>query len=110
MEENKNEQKPIEKVPISKLHENASAWTLFRAHTIGGSIRDESDFRTVRYHCNTSLHFMKDILENVEGTQEEKLEFIKKVIEDLAKFTVTVKEEQEVIPQKEDIPGEITAG
>lgn len=72
---------------ISKYHENSAANFLIEEHTIG-DIRDQSDFDTIKYHCKKTLIFTKDIISNIDGTNEEKQEFIEKTLEDLNKFKV----------------------
>lgn len=75
---------------IKEYHENLISQLLIESHTIGG-IRDQSDFDNIRFHCKQSLNFAKDIIENIDGTDKEKSDFIHKVWEDLDKFTVNDK-------------------
>lgn len=72
---------------INKWHENLLNQKLLEIHSINGGFRDESDFLTAKYHSFHSLMLAKQIIE-MDGTNEEKLEFIEKAKEDLEKFTV----------------------
>ena len=76
-----------DKVNIKDFHENTCANFLLEEHTIG-SLRDKSDFNTAVHHAKTSLIFAKDLILNINGTNEEKAEFINKVILDYDKFIV----------------------
>ena len=67
---------------ISEYSDEGATNFLIDEHTVG-SIRDESDLNTNIYHCRVTLGFVKDILSNIEGTNEEKTEFINKVINNM---------------------------
>lgn len=62
-----------------------SALFLIEQHTIG-SLRDEVDLRNAQYHALETLNFTIDILQNIEGTIEEKIEFLLKAKEEVPKF------------------------
>lgn len=76
---------PQDVTHIKDFHENFASQLLIKAHCIG-AMRDESDFETVKYHIEQTLAFAKDIILNIEGTNEEKVEFIDKIQADIKKF------------------------
>jgi len=61
------EQKP--KTNINDYHENQCSNFLLEAHTIG-KLRDKADFDNAVYHARQTITFAKDILMNIEGTNE----------------------------------------
>jgi len=67
---------------ISKYNDISATNFLIEEHTIG-SIRGESDLINDIYHCRVTLSFIKDMLSNIDGTNEEKLEFVDKVINNM---------------------------
>ena len=79
-------------VPITNMHPNSLSQHLIKCHTIG-DIRDENDFRNIIYHCGATISVIKDTLTNFTGTNEEKVTFLDKVIEDLGKFQAITPEE-----------------
>lgn len=72
---------------INDKHENFAAQFLIQEHTVG-SIRDLSDFHNIKYHIRKTICFTKDIIENFEGTNEEKCIFLDKILLDIEKFKV----------------------
>ena len=77
---------------ISEFHENFSAQLLIEKHTIG-SIRNKADLDSILCDCHTSVNFALFILEDFSGTQKEKIEYLKKVKEDLKKFKIKENEQ-----------------
>lgn len=75
------------KKKISDFHEHSLAHFLIQQHTIG-DLRDSADLNNAIYHANQSLALIKDFFSNIEGSNEEKLEFIEKTFIDLTKFSV----------------------
>ena len=62
-----------------------SALFLIEQHTIG-SLRDEGDLRNAQFHALETVNFTIDILQNIEGTIEEKIHFLLKTKEEIPKF------------------------
>jgi len=87
----------VDKVNIKDCHQNACANFLIEEHTIG-DLRDEADFDNVVYHAKKSLMFAKDLILNIDGTNEEKAKFIDDVILDYDKFKVNGQSKEEVCP------------
>jgi len=56
------------------------------SHSAGGWFRDEDDVNTAKRHAMQSAIFIKDILSEIDGSTEEKLDFIYKVIEHISNF------------------------
>lgn len=69
---------------IKEYHENSGALFLIQEH--GGSFRDEADLNNAKYHALLTITFIEDLLLNIEGTIEEKIDFIKKMKEEIPKF------------------------
>ena len=74
-----------QKKEISEIHENSLSQLLISSHSIGG-IRDESDFDTVKFHSLKTLKFARDLIRDINGTDEEKIKLLDKVLIDLNKF------------------------
>ena len=72
---------------ITEFNENFAAQLLIQAHSIAG-MRDETDFDNVQYHIAQTLDFAKDIIINIEGTNQEKADFIERIKIDLEKFNI----------------------
>jgi len=62
-----------------------SALFLIKQHTIG-SLRDEADLTNAKYHALESINFTIYIFQNIEGTIEEKIQFLLKTKEEIPKF------------------------
>ena len=58
---------------------------LINQHTIG-DIRDENDLNNIKYHSAQTINFMIELLENVDGDLNEKIDFIKKTKSEISKF------------------------
>jgi hypothetical protein len=71
---------------LTEAHENIIAQNLIDWHTIG-SVRDASDFNTIKYHIQRTIEFTRTILLDYKGSQK-KAEHLLKVIDDLEKFKV----------------------
>lgn len=71
---------------ISEFHENILNQKLLSSHAPTG-FRDVHDFENTKFHVIKSIHFAKQCLE-IGGTNEEKLEFLQKMLIDLDKFNV----------------------
>jgi len=70
---------------ISEYSDKAGALFLIEQHSIG-SLRDESDLDNAKYHAVQTISFIVDLLININGTIEEKIEFILKIKEEISKF------------------------
>lgn len=53
---------------------------LINEHTIG-DLRDEADLDISKYHSLETINFAIDFFKEIEGTTEEKIEFLLKVKE-----------------------------
>ena len=62
-------------VKISECSDRAGALFLIEQHTIG-NLRDEADLDNAKYHAQQTANFIEDLLLNIDGTIEEKIEFI----------------------------------
>ena len=71
---------------ISEFSCRAGALYLIEQHTIG-SLRDEVDLDNVKHHAHQTICFMEALLLNINGTIEEKIEFIKKIKDELPKLS-----------------------
>lgn len=58
---------------------------LIEQHTIG-ALRDESDLKNAQYNALETVIFAIDLLKNIEGTTEQKIEFLLKTKEEIPKF------------------------
>ncbi len=72
-------------IKIDECNEKAVALFLIEQHTIG-NLRDESDLNTSKYHALRTISFIEDLLVNIDGTSEEKINFISKIKEEIPKF------------------------
>jgi hypothetical protein len=70
---------------IDEYSEKAGALFLIEQHTIG-NLRDEADLDNAKYHAQQTIGFIEDLLLNIDGTIEEKIQFISKIKEELPKF------------------------
>ncbi len=70
---------------LKELNERSCAWFLIEQNTIG-NLRDEVDLQNAQYHSLQSVNFAIDIMKNIEGTVEEKIEFLLKTKEEIPKF------------------------
>lgn len=57
---------------INEYSEKAGALFLIEQHTIG-NLRDEGDLDNAKYHAEQTVNFVEDLLLNIDGTIEEKL-------------------------------------
>jgi len=62
-----------------------SALFLIEQHTIG-DLRDEADLTIAKYHALETINFTIDLFQNIEGTIEDKIEFLLKTKEEIPKF------------------------
>jgi len=76
------EQKDIKEFPVKN-----AAWFLIDQHIIG-DLRDSVDLRNAQFHSQVSVAFALDILKNIKGSINEKIEFLKKSKEEITKFKV----------------------
>lgn len=72
---------------IQIYSEKAGGLFLIEEHTIGG-LRDESDLINAQHHALVTIEFTLDIMKNIEGTIEEKIDFLLKTKEEIPKFNV----------------------
>lgn len=70
---------------IDEYSEKAGALFLIEQHTIG-SLRDEADLDNAKYHAHQTVSFIEDLLLNIDGTIEQKVEFLTKIKEEIPKF------------------------
>jgi hypothetical protein len=70
---------------ISEYSDRAGALFLIEQHTIG-NLRDEADLNNAKHHAQQTVNFIEDLLLNIDGTIEEKIEFISKIKEEIPKF------------------------
>jgi len=70
---------------INEYNEKAGALFLIEQHTIG-SLRDEADLNNAKYHAEQTVNFVEDLLLNIDGTIEEKIQFLSKIKEEIPKF------------------------
>jgi len=70
---------------IDEYSEKTGALFLIEQHTIG-NLRDESDLDNAKYHAQQTIGFIEDLLLNIDGTIEEKVEFLSKIKEEIPKF------------------------
>ena len=70
---------------ISEYNAAAGALFLIEQHTIG-NLRDEADLDNSKYHATQTINFIEDLLLNIDGTIEEKTQFLSKIKEELPKF------------------------
>ena len=62
-----------------------SALFLIEQHTIG-SLRDEADLTNAKYHALKTINFTIDLLKNIDGTIEDKIDFLLKTKDEIPKF------------------------
>lgn len=79
---------------IEEYNETSAALYLMDGHTIG-DLRDEDDLEISKYHASLTIAFIEDFLINIDGTVEEKIEFISKIKKEIPKFSRRVKEEED---------------
>lgn len=79
-----NQDNSKEFIHVNELEERTVAYLLLKYHSMGG-FRDESDLNISKHHANETLLIIKDILE-LDGSNEDKLEFIKKLQDEIPKF------------------------
>lgn len=70
---------------INEYNETDGALFLIEQHTIG-SLRDEADLNNAKYHAEQTVNFVEDLLLNIDGTIEEKIQFLSKIKEEIPKF------------------------
>jgi hypothetical protein len=70
---------------IEEYSEKAGALFLIKQHTIG-NLRSEEDLDNAKYHAEQTVSFIEDLLLNIDGTIEEKIQFISKIKEEIPKF------------------------
>ena len=70
---------------IDEYHPNIAGQFLIQQHTIG-TLRSETDLDNAKYHSIQTLDFIEDFLININGTNEEKINFISKIKEEIPKF------------------------
>jgi len=70
---------------IEEYTEKGGAYFLISQHTIG-NLRDEADLDNAKYHAIQTINFIEDFLSNIEGTLEEKIQFLSKIKEEIPKF------------------------
>ena len=70
---------------IEEYSEKAGALFLIEQHTIG-NLRDEADLDNAKYHAQQTIGFIEDLLLNIDGTIEEKIQFLSKIKEEIPKF------------------------
>ena len=78
VEQNKN---------IADFHEHSASKFLIDEHTIG-DMRDYQDLHNAVYHARKTLAFAKDLILNIDGTNEQKAELLDRAMEDLTKFKI----------------------
>ena len=71
---------------IEEYSEKACALFLIEQHTIGSNLRDEADLDNAKYHAQQTIDFIEDLLLNIDGTIEEKIQFLSKIKEEIPKF------------------------
>lgn len=76
-----------EKVSIDKMCDFTCAKLAVENHIIGG-LRNDGDLANAKFHATCSVDLMIDFIENIVGTDEQKLELLKKVKANIDKFTV----------------------
>lgn len=72
---------------IAEITEKQIAGTLINTHTIG-SLRDSRDLHIAKRHSFKTLTFILELFEKIEGDYTEKINKVKKSIEELEKFNV----------------------
>jgi len=70
---------------IKDFSERAAARFLIEQHTIG-DLRDEGDLINSQYHADTTINFVVDILQNLSGTLNEKINFLNNIKNEIPKF------------------------
>jgi hypothetical protein len=70
---------------INECNEKSGALFLIEQHTIG-NLRNESDLDNAKYHAKQTVNFIEDLLLNIDGNIEEKINFISKIKEEIPKF------------------------
>lgn len=81
---------------IKDFNERGAARFLIYEHTIG-DLRDEADLRNSQYHAEVTISFIKDVLENISGTLDEKIKFFNTIKEEIPKFYGSEKDDENEI-------------
>jgi hypothetical protein len=69
----------------SKYNSTQCVNILVNIHTIG-KIRDLADLYNCKYHARQTINFIEKIILKMDGTDEEKLDFIVKIKQELEKI------------------------